>query len=71
MADDPVIPHADLVKRIERFCEENGMHVTAFGKEAVNDPSFVSRLRAGRECRRRTLGRVEDFMSSYAAERAA
>ncbi|WP_177236257.1 hypothetical protein [Albimonas pacifica] len=71
MVDDPDIPHADLVERIERFCADRGMHLTAFGREAVNDTSFVSRLKAGRECRRRTLQRVEAFMKSYAARRAA
>ena len=71
MADAPLIPHADLVERIEKFCEARGMHITAFGKEAVNDTSFVSRLRAGRECRRRTLQRVEAFIAKSSERDAA
>lgn len=64
---DPV-PHADLLAEIRAFCEARGMALTRFGKEALNDPAFVSGLEAGRECRRATIGKVRAFMSASDAE---
>jgi hypothetical protein len=41
------------------------MRESRFGREAVNDTSFVPQLRTGRELRRATMGRVRQFMATY------
>ena len=56
--------HPQLLAEITAYCEATGMSRTAFGACAVNDPSFVSDLEAGRECRMRTISRVRRFMES-------
>lgn len=50
---------------IEAFCAEHGMPVTTFGRLALSDFAFVSRLRAGRSPSLRTVGRCLEFMADY------
>lgn len=53
-----------LLADIERFLARTGMDHTRFGKEALNDPAFVSRLRAGKDVRTKTIERIRTFMAS-------
>jgi hypothetical protein len=52
----------ELLRDIERFLTRTGMDHTRFGKEALNDPAFVSRLRAGKDVRTRTVERIRKFI---------
>ena len=51
-----------LHRRIELYLRRNRMSPTRFGREAVNDPRFVSDLRNGRELRENTVARVTDWL---------
>lgn len=55
---------------VEGFLADTGMDPTVFGREALNDPSFVFDLRQGRSCRTTTIDRVQAFMSERRAEAA-
>jgi hypothetical protein len=39
-----------ILDDVEEFLAETGMVASAFGRQAMNDPSFVGRLRGGRDC---------------------
>ncbi|MCA0978512.1 hypothetical protein LCM19_09055 [Qipengyuania flava] len=43
--------------------EETHISATRFGRRAVGDPRFVLDLRAGRQPRRRTVEKVERYLS--------
>ena len=53
----------DLLAEIEAFCARTGMTRTAFGMEALGDPSFVGTLAKGRDLRLSTVARVRAFMA--------
>lgn len=53
----------ELLDRIERHLEETHISATRFGRRAVGDPRFVLDLRAGRRPRRRTVEKVERYLS--------
>ena len=53
---------------INRFLEVSAMAPANFGVAALDDPSFVLRIRRGRECRENTRQRVLDWMAKYVAE---
>ncbi len=53
-----------LLERIERHLKETHMSATRFGRRAVGDPRFVLDLRMGRRPRRRTLEKVEAYLST-------
>jgi hypothetical protein len=65
--------HAEaFLADIESFLIRSGMTPTAFGRDALNDPNFVSDLRT--KNRQPSLGlvdRVHDFMRRQSAEQAA
>lgn len=48
----------DLLTKVESFCAEMDMSPSRFGREFMNDPGFVWRLRAGGECLPRTAQRL-------------
>ncbi len=52
-----------LLDRIENHLKEARISATRFGRRAVGDPRFVLDLRMGRRPRRRTLERVEKYLS--------
>lgn len=52
-----------LLDRIERHLKESHMSATRFGRRAVGDPRFVIDLRAGRRPRRRTIEKVERYLT--------
>lgn len=54
-----------LLIDIEAFIRDHGMAESRFGRDAVNDTTFIPQLRAGREVRRRTERRVRQFMAAY------
>lgn len=56
-----------LLSRIERHLERTGTSASVFGRELMNDPSFVRQLRGGREPRRKTEARI--LAAIEAAER--
>lgn len=59
-----------LLKEIEQHCRRHGTAESTFGRLAVNDGKFVSRLREGKNVTLRTLERVRGFMRERdAAER--
>ncbi|SKB28262.1 hypothetical protein [Sphingopyxis flava] len=60
-----------LLQRVNAFLNESGMPPSTFGRAAVRDPRFVSDLRRGRVPGRKTLARVENFMSKWRADRSA
>lgn len=60
------IHEQEILTEIEAFCARTGMAKTAFGRGAVNDPSLVADLEAGRELRRRQRERVRAFMQDAA-----
>jgi len=53
---------------IEAFMKARGLTATAFGTDALGDPSFVPRLFSGKhEPRLSTIEKVRSFMESEAA----
>lgn len=62
---DSVLEQVDpgaLLARISAFCRQHGLAESTFGRLAVNDGKFVSRLRDGGRIREATLGRLESFL---------
>ncbi|MAC81468.1 MAG: hypothetical protein CML66_25795 [Rhodobacteraceae bacterium] len=59
---------ADLIDDIEAFLERKQMAATAFGREAMGDPSFVFELRSGRDYRRSTEQKVREFMAGWKSQ---
>lgn len=56
---------------IDAFLQETGMSATAFGREALNDPSFVGDLKKGRKPNLGLVDRVHAFMGIQRQQRAA
>lgn len=53
---------------VEAFLSQHDMKPSTFGREFLNDPGFVFRLRDGGECRPSTMEAVRSKMSAYAAD---
>lgn len=62
-------PTAALLADIEKFLKKTGMAPSAFGGQAVGDPSLINNLRDGRELRYRTTLKVRDFMANHTTHR--
>jgi hypothetical protein len=60
-----------LLDSISEFCRRAGMAESTFGRRAVNDGKFVSRLRDGARITPETLDRVSDFLTRHGAEAPA
>ena len=56
------IEHHPLLAKVDAYLAEVKLSRSAFGDMAVGDPRFVFDLEAGREPRRKTVQRVEEFM---------
>lgn len=54
--------HPDLIAEIAAFCEARGVARSAFGMNAIGDPSLVNQLEGGRELRRRTVEAIRRYM---------
>ncbi|HIV78237.1 MAG TPA: hypothetical protein H9899_12020 [Candidatus Sphingomonas excrementigallinarum] len=62
---------ADILTAIETFRQRHGIPVTTFGRRSVGDANLIANLKDGRELRRATLARINQFMSEYSSEQAA
>lgn len=51
-----------FIRTIEAFCNKHGIAVSTFGRHAVNDGKFVSRIKNGSWIEPETGQRVRDFM---------
>lgn len=60
-------PTQTLLDEIEAFLSRSEMSPTAFGRSAVRDPSFVFKLRDGREPRRKTREKAMTFLAEQGA----
>ncbi|ADJ22987.1 conserved hypothetical protein [Hyphomicrobium denitrificans ATCC 51888] len=61
----------DFKDRINGFLERTGMSPSAFGRQAVNDGSFVADLNSGeREFRLSTIEKVDKFIADFDADLA-
>ena len=58
-------PLEEFHSRVEDYLKRTGLAASSFGQLAVNDSSFVEDLRAGREPRFSTIGRVDQFMTEH------
>jgi len=65
--DQAVIEARDgtLLGSIADFCRRTGMAESTFGRRAVNDGKFVSRLRDGARVTPETLNRVNQFIEKH------
>lgn len=62
---------ADILSKIEAFCETHSMGVTKFGRSAIGDPNLVSNLRSGRSLTLKTANAVLAFMVAHEAPQSA
>lgn len=51
-----------IIAEIEDYCRRGGLAETTFGRQAVNDGKFVSRIRNGGGVTTRTVARVRAYM---------
>ena len=56
---------SSLLDSISEFCRRNSVAESTFGRRAVNDGKFVSRLRDGARVTPETLERVSAFLGRY------
>jgi hypothetical protein len=56
-----------LLQEISDYCRQSGMAESTFGRRAVNDGKFASRLRQGGRITTETLDRVRTFMAANGA----
>lgn len=56
-----------FIADVEAFLAQSGMTATAFGKEALNDPSFVPDLRGGRRPGLGSVDKVYEFIRAKQA----
>ena len=61
------VKHSDFLETIADFCAARGMAKTMFGSLSVGDPSFVKNISDGRECRRKTVARVLQYIETGGA----
>lgn len=55
--------HAEtFLAEVDSFLSRSGMSPSAFGREAINDPNFVSDLKKGRMPSLGLVDRIHDFM---------
>jgi hypothetical protein len=67
MEMEVVAAGGSLLGSISEFCRRTGMAESTFGRRAVNDGKFVSRLRDGARVTPETLHRVNQFMVKHGA----
>lgn len=53
-----------VVSEIEAFCAARNMKETRFGRDAVNDPSLVDRLKNGREPRSALVKAIRHYIAT-------
>lgn len=57
-----------FTREVNLFIKTHGMRHTTFGSMAMNDPSFVKRLREGMQVKAPTIDKVRNFMMSHGAD---
>lgn len=58
-----------LLRKIDIFLHKAGMTESRFGRNALNDPAFVRRLRnSAHSPRQTTIERIEKYISSYESD---
>lgn len=62
---------ADVLARIETFCERHDMKPTTFGRLSIGDGNLVANLKAERSLTLKTAGRVLSFIATYRPEASA
>ena len=67
VADMSEIEPHPLLAKVNAYRAKAKLSRSAFGYMAVGDPRFVFDLEAGREPRRKTMRRVEEFMRGASA----
>lgn len=67
VADMSEIEPHPLLAKVDAYRAKAKLSRSAFGYMAVGDPRFVFDLEAGREPRRKTMRRVEEFMRGASA----
>ena len=58
---------AEFLADIEEFLARTGISASAFGKEVMSDPNFVSDLRAGRSPSLKAAAQVAEFINGWDA----
>ena len=54
--------HETFLKRVFKYIERSGMYPTDFGKEALGDMGFITKLKKGRSPTLRTADKVSAWM---------
>lgn len=54
-----------LIREIEVYCRRCGIAESTFGRQAINDGKFVSRLRQGKGVTVKTLDRIRAFLHGH------
>lgn len=65
----PMTMQESFTAEIVAFLAKHDLEPATFGRQALNDPNFVSDLRAGRSPNLRTIERVREFIDSYPASK--
>ena len=60
-----MISNEELKNVVSDFLEKTGMAASSFGKQAKNDPSFVSRIMSGQEVKESGKEKILDFIENY------
>ena len=60
-----MISNEELKNVVSDFLEKTGMAASAFGKQAKNDPSLVSRIMSGQEVKESGKEKILDFIENY------
>ena len=58
----------EFLSEIGAYCREAGLAESTFGRLAVNDGKFISRIRNGGRITMQTLDRVRDFIAQHPAD---
>lgn len=61
----PMSTRDKFLAECDRFLRRFKMAETRLGQDAMNDPAFLSRVRAGRSPKSDTMDRVRDYMADY------
>lgn len=55
----------DLLSEIAAFCAAQDMTIAEFGRQALNNASFVYKLRAGEDIRLSSIDKVRRFIREF------
>jgi len=59
-----------LLRKIEKFCAEKNISVSAFGSASVGNDRLVAHLRAGRDVRTGTADDVMAYIAEHSSDPA-